>query len=46
MRMLVHERLAGDTIRLTWVNTGVTPTLISSALRDGVDTVINSISAT
>lgn len=45
MRTLVHERFAGDTIRLTWINSGVTPTIISSALRDGSDTVISSMAA-
>lgn len=45
MRTLVHERIAGSTLRVTWVNTGVTPTLLTAALRDRNDAVVSSLTA-
>lgn len=46
MRTLLHERIAGSTLRVTWVSTGVTPTLLTCALRDRDDVVVSSITAT
>jgi len=39
------ECIAGTTIRLTWTNTGVTPSIITSALITGSETCISSLAA-
>lgn len=41
----VIERVAGTTVRPTWVNPGVTPTSISSALLDADEQLVNSVAA-
>lgn len=38
--------LVGDTLKATWVDSGVTPTAISHALYDGAETLVNSVSMT
>lgn len=38
----IVEVIAGTTLRATWVNSGVTPSSLSSALLDPNDAVINT----
>lgn len=40
--MSVQDFLTGNTIKTTWVNTGVTPTTIVTAIYTGSETVIDS----
>ncbi len=44
--MSLKEYLIGDTIRFTWINSGVTPTSITMAIFTGSETVISSLSMT
>lgn len=46
MRPAVIEKLAGTTLKATFVNSGATASPISSALLDTTDTLINSVAAT
>lgn len=41
-RPTVIEKVAGTTLRVTFVSSGSVPTLISSALLDKADAVVNS----
>lgn len=41
-----YEIVAGSTIKLTWINSGVTPSSIACTLRDRNETLINSVAAT
>ena len=43
MRIPTVEVIAGTTLRATWVNSGITPTSIGSALITGSETLVNSI---
>lgn len=43
MRINFFEDIAGTTFRATWVSSGVTPGLISSALRDSAENIISSV---
>lgn len=45
MRIQVIECIAGTTLRTTWVNSGVTPGSICSALLSGSETLVHSVSA-
>jgi len=45
MRIPVVEVIAGTTLRATWVNSGVIPTTLTSALRTGSETVVSSVTA-
>lgn len=40
--MRPERRLIGDTIQITWVDSGVTPSGITAAIYNGSDTLINS----
>ena len=40
------RRLIGDTIAITWVNSGVTPTAIGAAIYNGSETLVSSASMT
>lgn len=42
----VIEEMVGNTLKVTWVNSGVTPSAITSALIDRNETVVDSITAT
>jgi hypothetical protein len=46
MRIPIVEAVAGDTIRFTFVSSGDTASPISSALYEGTETLISSITAT
>lgn len=43
MQIPIFERIAGTTIKLTWVNSGVTPTDIRMGLYDRNETLVSSI---
>jgi len=45
MRIPVVDVIAGTTLRATWINSGTTPSAITSALRTGSETIISSVSA-
>lgn len=45
MRINTVECIAGTTIRVTWVSSGVTPSPIVSNLLTGSDTLVSSASA-
>lgn len=45
MRVPIFEAIAGTTIKLTWTNSGVTPSAIGFALRDKDETIVNSAAA-
>ena len=45
MRIPVVDVIAGTTLRATWVGSGMVPTLITSALRTGSETVVSSVAA-
>jgi len=45
MRPPVLEKLAGTTIKVTFVNTGASASPISSALLDNAEGLVNSVSA-
>jgi len=38
--------LIGNTLKVTWVNSGVTPSAISAAIYNGSDTLVNSVAMT
>jgi hypothetical protein len=40
------KKLIGDTLKVTWVNSGVTPTSIYAAIYNGSDTLVNSVAMT
>ena len=42
----LKESLIGDTIVVTWVDSGVTPTSLYAALFSGSETLVNSVSMT
>ena len=44
--MSVREFIIGDTVKLTWINSGVTPSSISAALYNGIETLVSSVSMT
>lgn len=44
--MSADSYLIGDTVKLTWVNSGVTPSAISGALYNGSDTLVSSAAMT
>lgn len=46
MGINIIERVAGSTLKSTWVNSGVTANPISSAILDRNETLINSVAAT
>ena len=45
MKIPISERIAGTTIRPTWVNSGVTPSDICSTLLGSGETLIDSLTA-
>lgn len=45
MRIPVYERIAGTTFRATYVSSGVSADLISSALIDKTETLVSSTTA-
>ena len=42
----IPKRLIGDTLKVTWVHSGTTPTSIHAAIYDGSETLVNSMSMT
>jgi hypothetical protein len=40
-----YDVIAGSTIKLTWVNSGVTPSSIAATLRDKSESLISSMAA-
>lgn len=42
----MNRQLIGDTIKITWINSGVTPTDINSAIYDGAGTLVHSATMT
>ena len=44
--MNMTKKLIGDTLKVTWVSSGVTPSTLYSALYDGSDTLVSSLSMT
>lgn len=46
MRIQSVECIAGTTIRLTWVSSGVAPDTIRSVLLSGSETMVSSLGAT
>lgn len=42
----VVERVAGTTLKVTWINSGVVPGTICSTLRDRDEALVNSTAAT
>ena len=42
----MQKKLIGDTIKITWVNSGVTPSTIYSAVYNGSETLVNSVAMT
>ena len=40
------KSLIGNTIKVTWINSGAIPSAISTAIYNGSDTLVNSISMT
>lgn len=42
--MTIKRELIGDTIRITWVNSGVTPSAILAGVYDGDESLIDSAS--
>jgi len=42
----MQKKLIGDTIKITWVNSGVTPSAIYSAVYNGSETLVNSVAMT
>lgn len=44
--MKMPKHLIGDTIKVTWINSGQTPSPISAAIYNGSDTLVNSIAMT
>ena len=46
MRIPLIERVAGTTLKVTWVNSGTSPGPISSSIFDRGETLIHSVSAT
>jgi hypothetical protein len=42
LKVPVIEAIAGTTLRMTWVSSGVTPTSIGFALRDKDETIVSS----
>lgn len=45
MRIPIYERISGTTFRATYVNSGVSPALLSSLLRDANEAVVNTAAA-
>lgn len=45
MRVNIIEKIAGTTIKVTWVNSGVTVSPLSSALLDRNEALVHSIAA-
>lgn len=43
MRVPIFELVAGTTFKLTWVNSGVSPTDLSMCLLDKDETVVSSV---
>lgn len=43
---IIKKRLIGDTLQVTWVNSGFTPTSIHTAIYDGSETLVNSLTMT
>lgn len=41
--MSIKKKLIGDTIRITWVHSGITPTSIHTSIINGSGTSINSM---
>ena len=46
MKRTITEVIAGDTRKITWVSSGVTPSSIHAALHTGSDTLVASLSMT
>jgi hypothetical protein len=42
----IAKRLIGDTVKVTWINSGSSPSAISAAIYNGSDTLVNSQSMT
>ena len=42
--MSIVKKLIGDTIQVTWVNSGQTPSPLTAAIYDGSDTIVDSAS--
>ncbi len=42
----IKETLIGDTVKIAWVNSGVTPTDVHAALFNGSETLVNSLTMT
>ena len=40
------KRIIGDTIKVSWVSSGVTPSTISAAVYNGSETLVNSVAMT
>jgi hypothetical protein len=45
MKIPITERIAGTTIRTTWVNSGTVPGDICSTLRDKTEALVDSMTA-
>jgi len=41
--MALDRFLIGDTIKLSWINSGVTPTVISGTIISGSETIVSSV---
>lgn len=40
--MSVRQFLVGDTMKISWINSGITPTAISARIYNGDETVVDS----
>lgn len=45
LKVPVFEAIAGTTLRVTWVNSGVTPTSLALSLIDKDETLVSSMTA-
>lgn len=43
---MTRRFVIGDTVRVTWINSGVTPSAISAAMYDGTETLVSSATMT
>jgi len=46
MSSTLKKKLIGNTIKVTWVSSGITPSAISLSIFNGSDTLVNSLSMT
>ena len=42
----LKKKMVGNTMKVTWVNSGVTPTAITTGIYNGSDTLVNSVAMT